>query len=86
MSAQGLRRTVFWREKSPVFFLVPQHSPRSQPRKSAARDLIVELRKTNHSVCEISEVLKSRGTPLRPTAVREVLKCRGFRCSPSSPR
>jgi len=72
----------FRREKSPAFFLAPQHGPRSQPKKSAARDLIVELRKANHSVYEISEVLKSRGKPLSPTAVREVLKVEGFAALP----
>ena len=30
----------------------------SQPKKSAARDLIVPLRKQNHSVYEISQTLK----------------------------
>src|SRR3970282_1028616 len=48
----------FRREASPSFFVPPQPGPRSQPKKSAARDLIVELRKRNHSVYEISEVLK----------------------------
>ena len=33
----------FRREPSPAFFLTPQHGPRAQPKKSAARDLAVEL-------------------------------------------
>ena len=52
--------------------------PRSQPKKSAARELIVALRKQNHSVYEISEELKERQVALSPTAVREVLKEEGF--------
>jgi transposase len=68
----------FRRDSSPVFFATPKPGPRSQPRKSAARKLIVELRKANHSVYEISEKLKERGTSLSPTAVREVLKEEGF--------
>jgi hypothetical protein len=72
----------FRRDKNPRFFLAPQPGPRSQPKKSAASDLIVELRKTNHSVYEISEILKSRGKPLSPTAVREVLKVEGFAALP----
>ncbi len=68
----------FRREPTPSFFVTPQPGPRSQPKKSAARDLIVELRKRNHSVYEISEVLKSRDLGLSPTAVREVLKAEGF--------
>jgi len=68
----------FRREPAPSFFLTPRPGPRSQPKKSAARDLIVELRKRNHCVYEISEVLKSRELALSPTAVREVLKAEGF--------
>src|SRR3990170_7751507 len=68
----------FRREPTPSFFVTPRPGPHSQPKKSAARDLIVELRKCNHSVYEISEVLKSRNLGLSPTAVREVLKAEGF--------
>ena len=72
----------FRREPSPAFFLTPQHGPRSQPKKSAARELAVELRKRNHSVYEISEILKSRNRGLSPTAVRELLKAEGFAALP----
>lgn len=68
----------FRRDPAPAFFLSPRRGPRSQPKKSAARDLIVRLRKQNHSVYEISHQLKEQGTPLSPTAVREVLKTEGF--------
>ncbi len=69
---------AFRREPDPVFFVSPSRGPREQPKKSAARDLIVELRKRNHSVYEISEILKERKRPLSPTAVREVLRVEGF--------
>jgi hypothetical protein len=72
----------FRREPTPSFFVTPRPGPRSQPKKSAARDLIVELRKGNHSVYEISEMLKSRNLGLSPTAVREVLKAEGFAALP----
>jgi hypothetical protein len=72
----------FRREPSPAFFLTPQHGPRLQPKKSAARELAVELRKRNHSVYEISEILKSRNRGLSPTAVRELLKAEGFAALP----
>src|SRR6059036_1148552 len=68
----------FRRESDPVFFTSIRPGPRSQPKKSAARDLIIELRKQNHSVYEISEALKEQKCPLSPTAVREVLKEEGF--------
>jgi len=68
----------FRRETQPAFFLSPRHGPQTQPKKSAARDLIVHLRKQNHSVYEISQILKDRHCCLSPTGVREVLKTEGF--------
>lgn len=68
----------FRRIADPEFFTEPARGPRTQPKKSAARDHIVALRKQNHSVYEISEALKEEGTPLSPTAVREVLREEGF--------
>ena len=68
----------FRRDPDPVFFVSPKRGPRSQPKKSAARDLIVILRKKNYSVYEISRHLKETKRPLSPTAVREVLKTEGF--------
>src|SRR5438093_5898329 len=68
----------FRRETDPPFFLSPRRGPQSQPKKSAARDLIVQLRKQNYSVYEISYTLKERDCPLSPTGVREVLKAEGF--------
>ena len=72
----------FRREDDPRFFVSPRPGPRQQPKKSVARDLIVELRKQNHSVYEISETLKERKIALSPTAVREVLKEEGFAALP----
>ena len=72
----------FRRESEPVFFVAPRHGPQAQPKKSAARDLIVQLRKQNHSVYEISQTLKERHCPLSPTAVREVLRAEGFAALP----
>jgi hypothetical protein len=68
----------FRRDPDPAFFCSPRRGPRSQPKKSAARDLIIQLRKQNYSVYEISRTLKERDCPLSPTAVREVLKVEGF--------
>jgi len=68
----------FRRDPDPNFFVTTPKGPRSQPRKSASRDLIIELRKKNHSVYEISEILKDRDFGLSPTAVREVLREEGF--------
>lgn len=68
----------FRRDPDPNFFLITPKGPRSQPRKASARNLIIELRKRNHSVYEISEILKDRSVGLSPTAVREVLREEGF--------
>lgn len=63
----------FRHHPDPVFFAAPRPGPRHQPKKSAARAIIIELRKRNHSVYEISEALKEQQLALSPTAVREVL-------------
>lgn len=68
----------FRREPEPTFFVSPRPGPSSQPKKSAAKEQIVALRKRNYSVYEISDVLKQGDHPLSPTAVREVLKQEGF--------
>jgi len=68
----------FRRDPQPEFFVSPKSGPRTQPKKSAARNAIIDLRKRNHSVYEISEALKARDIGLSPTAVREVLKAEGF--------
>lgn len=72
----------FRREANPSFFSVSRPGPREQPKKSAARDMAVALRKANHSVYEISEHLKAHNIPLSPTAVRELLREEGFAALP----
>jgi hypothetical protein len=68
----------FRRDPDPQFFLQPKRGPKSQPKKSAARTLIIALRKQNRSIYEISEAVKSQGFALSPTAVNEVIKAEGF--------
>jgi len=68
----------FRHDPEPVFFIKGLPGPRSQPKKTAARDLIVQLRKQNRSIYEISEALKEQKLGLSPTAVGEVLKEEGF--------
>jgi len=60
------------------FFSIGRPGPTTQPKKSAAHDAIVALRKRNYSIYEISQALKEKGTPLSATAVGEVLKAEGF--------
>lgn len=72
----------FRRAPDPIFFTSPRPGPRLQPKKSAARELIVALRKQNYSIYEISEELTRKKRSLSPTAVREVLKAEGFAALP----
>jgi transposase len=72
----------FRRQAAPVFFAAPRPGPRAQPKKSAAREVIIALRKRNYSIYEISDALKERQLALSPTAVREVLKAEGFAALP----
>src|SRR5687767_7601323 len=44
----------FRRDSDPQFFVSPRRGPQAQPKKSAARQLIIQLRKQNYSVYEIS--------------------------------
>jgi hypothetical protein len=73
---------LFRRGGVPEFFVAPRPGPRRQPRTSAARAFVISLRKQNHSVYEISDALKAKGLPLSSTAVREVLREKGFRRLP----
>jgi hypothetical protein len=72
----------FRRDPEPAFFIAARPGPRHQPKKSAAREIIVSLRKSNHSVYEISQLLKEQKLALSPTAVREVLRTEGFAALP----
>jgi hypothetical protein len=69
---------AFRRDSDPRFFISPPPGPHEQPKKSKAHDLVIALRKQNHSVYEIAAALKERALPLSPTAVREVLRAEGF--------
>jgi transposase len=69
---------AFRRRELPEFFTTARTGPREQPKKSRAHEQIVALRKRNYSIYEISRALKEQGTPLSPTAVREVLALEGF--------
>ena len=60
------------------FFATPKPGPHTQPKKSPTRQRIVELRKRNYSVYEISAALREQGMDLSATAVREVLSNEGF--------
>jgi len=68
----------FRRSALPELFASARTGPQTQPKKSRARQRIVELRKRNYSVYEISTTLREEGMDLSATAVREVLAVEGF--------
>ncbi|MBV9531795.1 MAG: hypothetical protein JO283_12195, partial [Bradyrhizobium sp.] len=68
----------FRRGQLPDFVAVKRPGPQRQPKKSKVRDLVLDLRKRNYSIYDISRVLKEQGTPLGTTAVREILAAEGF--------
>src|SRR5215472_12120560 len=72
----------FRRGELAEFFAVRRPGPREQPKKGKVRDQVVELRKRNYSIYDISRTLKEEGTPLGATAVREILLEEGFAALP----
>jgi hypothetical protein len=68
----------FRRDSDPEFFAPSRQGRPPKPKKSPARELAISLRKQNHSVYEISEVLKGHNMGLGPTAVRALLREEGF--------
>jgi Transposase DDE domain len=64
------------------FFVVKRPGPQQQPRSDKVRNLVVELRKRNYSIYDISRELKEQGNSLGPTAVRQILAAEGFAALP----
>src|ERR1700730_9524537 len=54
----------FRRGELPDFFAVRSPGPREQPKKGKVRDQVVELRKRNYSIYDISRALKEQGMSL----------------------
>lgn len=55
-----------------------RRGPKRQPKKDAARDTAIELRKKNHSVYDIHRILRENGLILSVRAIWEILKDVGF--------
>lgn len=67
-----------FRRHKPDFFRELKRGPRTQPKKTAVRELIVALRKQNHSIYDIERALRERDSPLSCTAIWEILSEEGF--------
>src|SRR6266545_4298299 len=78
----GSFRILCWRfrhEMDREFFRDIPHGPKTQPRKDAVRERIVDLRKQNYSVYDIRDELeRAGGARLGATAIQEVLRDEGF--------
>jgi len=59
--------------------------PKRQPKKDAARERVIELRRQRHGIEEIVAELERAGTPLSRTAVWEILREAGLSRMPKPP-
>lgn len=59
-------------------FAESRPGPKRQPKKDAARERAIELRRSRHGIEEIVEELGRAGTPLSRTAVWEILREAGL--------
>lgn len=66
-------------------FMAPRSGPKRQPKKDAARELAIKLRRERHGIEEIVCELGRAGTPLSRTAVWEVLSEEGLSRMPTLP-
>ncbi len=64
-------------------FSTPRPGPKSQPKKDAARELALRLRRERHGIEEIVWELERAGTPLSRTAVWEILSDAGLSRMPA---
>jgi transposase len=60
------------------FFLAPAKGPQKAPTIDRARQEVIELRKQNLSIYDISRALKEAGSELSPAAISIILKEEGF--------
>jgi hypothetical protein len=69
---------AFRRDPARQFFAATSKGPRVAPKKERARARVVELRKQNLSVYDISRVLEEEDERLSPAAVAQILQEEGF--------
>jgi transposase len=67
-------------------FQTSRPGPKRQPKKDAARERVLELRRQRHGIEEIVAELARAGTPLSRTAVWEILREEGLSRMPQPPQ
>lgn len=60
------------------FFLPPAKGPKAAPKQERVRQQVIELRKQNLSIYDISRNLQQSGAPLSPAGVSQLLAREGF--------
>jgi len=60
------------------FFLESRPGPKTRPKRDPVRETVLELRKRNYSIYDISLVLKEKRHGLSPRSVWEILREAGF--------
>lgn len=63
---------------SQQFFALPRPRPGRIPRMAAAKAAVIEMRKQNQSVYDISRALAGSTHPLSPAAISSILRGEGF--------
>ena len=61
-----------------TFFLSQKPGPKGAPKRDAARERVLQLRRQNYSVYDIQKVLASEGLPLSHTVIPQILREEGF--------
>jgi hypothetical protein len=75
----------FRRDPQRPFFLPPSRGPQKAPKKEALLERVIELRKQNLSIYDISRVLSSEGQKLSPVSLSSLLQQEGFARLPRRP-
>lgn len=60
------------------FFVESKPGPKSRPKRDPLRDRVIELRKNNYSIYDISQILKKQDRSLSARSVWEILREAGF--------
>jgi hypothetical protein len=68
----------FRQDPDRLFFLTPAKGPHASPKKTQLRTQVINLRKQNLSIYDISRSLHQAGQSLSPAAVAQILQEEGF--------
>ena len=60
------------------FFVPPSKGPHTAPKKDKVRNQVIDLRKQNLSIYDISDVLATKGHKMSPVSISYILKEEGF--------